>query len=119
MTDPITEAAAVEAFRLTWENFPDAMVLVRRDRTILARNAATVAQGAFGGLPVGEKCFKANALEGKDTCRACRANQALRDRKPIACEGEVGGHRIRGYWIPLAGSSELYIHGYTTLTPLA
>jgi hypothetical protein len=119
MTDPKTEAAAVEAFRLTWENFPEPMILVRRDRTVLARNAATMAHCTLNSVSVGEKCFKANALEGKDTCRACRANDALRQQKAIACEGDMGGQRIRGYWIPLAGSSELFIHGYTSLAPLA
>lgn len=111
-----TEATAIEAFQLTWENFPDAMMLVRRDRTILARNAAMVAQP--GSLPEGDKCFRANAREGKTTCQACRANEALWEQKAVVCEGDLGGQRIRGYWIPLAGSSELYIHGYTSLAPL-
>lgn len=116
MTDPKNDPRLVEAFLLMWGNFPDPMMLVHRDRTILAVNDACARQGTTAGT----KCFSYNpdprAVEN-DACKACQANKALKAGTAIACDGNFGEHLIRGYWIPLKGSSEVYIHGYTPLKP--
>jgi hypothetical protein len=118
MTDSKNDPRLVEAFHLMWGNFPDPMMLVHRDRTILAVNDACAALGTAPGT----KCFSYNPVPGdveKGACKACQANRALKAESAITCEAEFAGKRIRGYWIPLKGSSEVYIHGYTPAgTPL-
>lgn len=117
MTNPKTDVRLVEAFQLMWGNFPDPMMLVHRDRTILAVNDACAAQG----MGVGKKCFSynpdPNGVEN-NACRQCLANNALKAGAGIARDGDFGGQTIRGYWIPLKGSSEVFIHGYTPLKPV-
>jgi hypothetical protein len=116
MSDAKNDPRLVEAFQLMWGNHPDPMMLVHRDRTILAVNDACAAQGTVAG----RKCFSynpdPNGVEN-DACRLCQANKALKAGSAMACDGAFGGQLIRGYWIPLKGSSEVYIHGYTPLKP--
>ncbi len=116
MTDPKNDPRLVEAFQLMWGNFPDPMMLVHRDRTILAVNDASAAQG----MDVGKKCFSynpdPNGVEN-NACRQCQANKALKAGTSIACDGNYGEQLIRGYWVPLKGSSEVFIHGYSSLPP--
>lgn len=117
MNDPKSDPRLVEAFQLMWGNFPDPMMLVHRDRTILAVNAACAAQGTGAGT----KCFSYNLVPGdveNGACRLCQANKALNAGSTMGCEGSFGGKRIRGYWIPVMGSSEVYIHGYSPLDPV-
>ena len=112
MNELKTDPRLAEAFHQMWGRFPEPMVLVHRDRTILAQNDAAVAQpwSAVGG-----KCHDANPTAQGHACQGCQANVALKQGTTIACEGELGGKRIRGYWIPVKGASDVYIHGYTTL----
>jgi hypothetical protein len=117
MTDAKNDPRLVEAFQLMWGNFPDPMMLVHKDRTILAVNGACSAQGTSAGT----KCFSYNPVPGdvaNGACKQCRANEALKSGSPMGCEGNFGGKRIRGYWVPVAGSSEVYIHGYSPLDPV-
>ena len=113
MNDPKTDHRLADAFDQMWGRFPDPMVLVYRDRTILAQNDAARAQpwGVDGG-----KCHEANTSAQGHACQGCQANAALKQGASVACEGELGGKRIRGYWIPVKGASDVYIHGYTTLS---
>lgn len=116
MTDAKNDPRLVEAFQLMWGNFPDPMMLVHKDRTILAVNDACAKQGSAAGT----KCFSYNpdpASVENNACKMCQANKALKAGTTIACDGNFGGQLIRGYWIPLKGSSEAYVHGYTSLKP--
>lgn len=112
MTDPKTDPRIFDAFQLMWGTFPEPMILVHRDRTIIAQNDAAVAQG-WGGI--GQKCFSLNPGANGHTCQGCQANAALKQGASLTCEGDFNGKRIRGYWIPLKDSTEVYIHGYTTV----
>ncbi len=114
MSDAKNDPRLVEAFQLMWGNFPDPMMLVHKDRTILAVNDACAAQGTATGT----KCFSYNPAPGEvqnGACRLCQANKALKAGATMGCEGEFGSKRIRGYWIPLKGSNEVYVHGYSSL----
>jgi hypothetical protein len=113
MTNPKNDPRLVEAFQLMWGNFPDPMMLVHRDRTILAANSA------WPAAVTGTKCFSNNPDPNNvdnNACKACQANKALKLGAAVVCDGDVGGgKRVRGYWIPLKGSSEVFLHGYASL----
>jgi hypothetical protein len=112
MYDPKTDSALTDAFDQMWGRFPDPMLLVRRDRTILAQNDAAQAQpwGRVGG-----KCYDANPAALGQVCQGCQAHAALDRGTAIACEGVQGGRRIRDYWIPVKGERDVYVHGSATL----
>lgn len=111
MKGPKTARDLAEAFDLLWGRFPDPMLLVRRDRTILAQNDAARAQpwGVVGG-----KCYAVHGSRAH-VCQGCQADAALDQGSAIACEGIEGGKRIRNYWIPVKGVPDVYVHGYATL----
>ena len=113
MHEPKTDTGLVAAFDQMWGRFPDPMLLVRRDRTILAQNDAAQAQpwGVVGG-----RCYDVNpAAPQGHVCPGCQAIAALNQGTAIACEGVQDGKRIRDYWIPVKGARDVYIHGYATL----
>jgi hypothetical protein len=103
----------LEAFQLMWGNFPDPVILVHRDRTILAVNDASAAQGTAPGV----KCFSYNPVpsdvEG-GVCKGCQADRALQTGTAISCSCRSAAARGHGYWIPLKGSREVYVHGFTS-----
>lgn len=104
------------AFQTMWGPFPEPVMLVRKDRTILAVN--DLAREV--GIPVGAKCFSLNPEAGGDHCRRCRANEALRDGHAVSCEEDQNGQRVIGYWMPLAEHPEIYVHfGIGTAASLA
>jgi hypothetical protein len=113
MSDPRTIAPGLaDAFDQLWGRFPDPMLLVHRDRTILAQNDAARAQP---WSRVGGKCYDVHPENQGRACRGCQAHAALDRGTAIACDGLEGGKRIRNYWIPVKGTRDVYVHGYATL----
>ncbi|OGT98724.1 MAG: hypothetical protein A2X80_10130 [Geobacteraceae bacterium GWB2_52_12] len=101
-------------FHLFWDNFPTAVTLVYKDRTIIEANKAAQELG----YPVGMKCVD---LGEKKHHAGCKAHVALRDKVGVR---EVGyydflGKVIDGYWIPLAGAEEFYVHFGIDITEYA
>lgn len=115
MYDPKTDRGLADAFDQMWGRFPDPMLLVRRDRTILAQNDAARAQP---WSVVGGKCYDVHPANQGHVCPGCQANAALNQGTAIACEGAQGRKRIRNYWIPVKGARDVYVHGYATLASL-
>jgi hypothetical protein len=101
-------------FHLFWDNFPAPVMLVYKDRTIVEANRA----GQELGCPIGMKCVEI----GEKTHHAkCRANVAMREKEGVR---EVGyyehlGQVIDGYWIPLAGQEDFYVHFGIDITEYA
>ena len=101
-------------FHLFWDNFPAAATLVYKDRTIVEINTAARELG----YPVGMKCID---LGEKKHHAGCRANVALRDKTGVR---EVAYYDfldkvIDGYWIPLAGQEDFYVHFGIDITEFA
>jgi hypothetical protein len=103
MVDP----RVLEAFQIMWGPFPEPVMLVHRDRTVLGLN--DLARRI--GIPTGIKCHSLNP-EGAPggQCRRCRANQALRTGETVCCEEESVGRPVRGYWMPLKEVPDVYVH---------
>jgi hypothetical protein len=89
-------------------------MLVYKDRTILEANTL----GKSIGCPVGTKCVD---IGEKGHHSKCRANVALRDQTGIR-EVAYYDHLekvIDGYWIPLAGIEDVYVHFGIDITEYA
>jgi len=101
-------------FHIFWDNFPTPVMLVHKDRTIVEANRI----GQELGCPVGTKCVD---LGEKKHHAGCRANIALRNGTGVHEVSYVEhlGQVVDGYWIPLAGSENLYVHFGIDITEYA
>lgn len=101
-------------FHLFWDNFPAPVMLVHKDRTIIEANKA----GLEIGCPVGMRCID---IGEKKHHAGCRANQALSERTGVreVCYVEHMGQVVDGYWIPLAGSDDVFVHFCVDITAYA
>lgn len=103
----MTDSDYVQAFDLMWEMFPEPTLLVRKDRTVVAANAAARRMGRTEG----ERCFGSSPHGGgKHHCRNCKADHALRDRRAYSEVSLDLGGPVTGYWLPLPDSDDLYVH---------
>lgn len=102
----MTESSYVQAFDLMWEMFDEPALLIHRNRTIVAANRAA---RRLGGRE-GEK-FRGLAPSGKlPGYQWARADEALRNRRPISDITLEFGAPVTCYWIPLPESPDLYVH---------
>lgn len=101
-------------FHLFWDNFPFPVMLVRKDRTILEANKP----GQEIGCPVGTKCVDIGEMKHH---AGCRANKALREGTGVREVSYVEhmGQVVDGYWIPLAGVEDVYVHFCIDITEFA
>jgi len=92
-------------FHLYWDNFPQPVMLVHKDRTIIEANKVSQALGC----PVGTRC---DDLGEKQHHADCRANLALSEQTGVreVAYYEHLGQVIDSYWVPLAGADNLYVH---------
>jgi len=99
------EQKVLEAFELMWGPFPERVMLVQKNRTIVAVNESARAAGA----EVGIKCFTLNPtnLTGEH-CKHCKANLALHERRAVVSHED--DNKVLAYWIPLNDVEEMYVH---------
>jgi len=101
------EPRILDAFQTMWGPFPEPVMLIQKDRTILAVNDL----GRQFGIPAGVKCHSLNKDHGPDgSCRRCKANLALRTGETVCTEELYGETKVIGYWMPLAEAPEIYVH---------
>jgi hypothetical protein len=103
----MVDKSILDAFHLMWNKFPEPVLLIQKDRTVLAVNL--MAQKA--GVQPGIKCFSLNpegAPDGK--CRQCRADEALGQSVAMHAEVTRNDKTLRTYWIPLDDASDIYVH---------
>jgi hypothetical protein len=94
----------LQAFRLTWLDFPHPAFLLRGDRTILAVNSVAAGRGG----EVGGKCYQ---LSGRRAvCEHCRADAALQEETTKSWFGQSKDKFYGAYWIPMRETANLYVH---------
>lgn len=96
----------LDAFHMMWDLHPAPVMLVRKDRTIVAVNAVAVELGIHPGI-------RCHTLAGNaKMCPQCKGNVALRmgqaTRALAFSEGQ--GLFLDGYWTPVAGETDLFVH---------
>lgn len=101
-------------FHLFTDNFPFPVMLIHKNRTILAVNQTAATQG----YPTGVHCIE---LGKKEHHKGCQANQALLERsaKRVVAYTDFRDAVLDSYWIPLAGSDDLFLHFSTDITEWA
>lgn len=103
----MVEQQILDAFQMMWGPFPEPVMLVHKNRTVLAVNE--LARSA--GVPIGIKCFSLNpAIGDDDHCKECKANSALKSGNAVRSQALVAGKQVIAYWIPLKETPDIYIH---------
>jgi len=111
---PEVKMEILDAFRMMWGLYPEPVMLIHRSRKILAVNDAAA---AFG-LPTGITC---HSLYPSDRpCPGCLADKALRHGKAArrGAYSSSQGKFLDGFWIPVAGDPDIYVHFGNDLTDL-
>ncbi len=101
-------------FHLFYDNFPFPVMLIHKDRTILEVNKT----GEDEGCPTGVRCIEMGA---KEHHKVCLANQALTEQtaKRVVAYFDFRDAVLDTYWIPLAGSDNLFLHFSPDITEWA
>ena len=101
-------------FHLFCDNFPFPVMLVHKDRTILAVNKTAADQG----FPTEIRCIE---LGKKEHHKGCLANQALAEQTAQRLVAYTDFHNavLDSYWIPLSGSDSLFLHFAADITEWA
>ncbi len=102
----MTDQKILDAFQTMWGPFPEPVMLVQKDRTILAINSLARTAGCATGV----KCFSLNPEAVTTTCKGCKANLALREHRTVCTDTVQNGKRIVGYWMPLDAAPDVYVH---------
>lgn len=98
----------IDSFQRMWGTFPEPVMLVHKNRTVLAVNDL----GKSLGIPLEIKCFSLNHAEKgiNGHCHGCKANEALRTGHAIARKETVNGVELIAYWVPVKGVADTYVH---------
>lgn len=92
-------------FHLFWDNYPAAVILAYKDRTIVDVNKTAQERG----YPVGVRCISMGEAKHHTGCKlhiALDEKTTVRDVAYIDFLGQV----VDTYWIPLAGAEDFYVH---------
>ena len=101
-------------FHLFWDNYPEAVILAHKDRTIMEVNKVAEERG----YPVGVRCISMGEAKHHAGCKlhlALSEKKAVRDVDYIEFLGQVADT----YWIPLAGAEDFYVHFANDITEYA
>jgi hypothetical protein len=107
------EDEAINAFHLMWDAFPFLVLLLRRDRTIMAANRMGIKMGAVPGM----KCYQWHKVE--QIHEHCLGNAALESGRAMRRVLPYRGMVLDSYWIPVGTGGDLMIHFSIDITPYA
>ena len=106
-------AEAVDAFHKMWDAFPHLVLLLERDRTIVASNRVAKQRGAVPGL----KCYEWAGAEAIHP--TCKGNVALNQQDAQRNVANYQGRVLDSYWLPVGGSPDLMLHFSVDITQYA
>lgn len=100
----MTNEEIIRAFHCMWDGFPEPIMLIEKNRNIVAVNKKC----AEFGMKIGTKCSSYGKPEQH---KGCRANEAADTKQPI-CITYPGpfGKDAYGYWSPLPEKPEWMLH---------
>lgn len=106
---------ALKAFSMMWDCFPAVVMLLKKNRTIVALNK--VARDV--GIQSGTKCYQLTGETGIH--EDCQANSALEEGVAKRSVGYFAAAKwvLDSYWVPVQGEKDLYVHFSTDITEYA
>ncbi len=111
---PEVRQEVLDAFRMMWGLYPEPVMLIHAGREIIAMNKRAESLG----ISLGIKCH--TLYPSDKPCPGCLANKALRrgaaERK--AAYSERQKRFMDGFWVPVDGEKDLYVHFGNDITEL-
>ena len=99
----MTDQEILQAFRVMWGNFPEAVMITQKSREIIAVNK----KGMELGLQPGIKC---SSIGKPEQHRGCLCNRALETGQPVFITYQGAFGKAFGYWIPIDERPDWVIH---------
>jgi hypothetical protein len=93
-----------DSFHLAWDNFPETVTLVYKDRTVIAINK--VGEQA-GRKKVGIKCSTMPPLESH---KMCKANDCIKNHTATYAKWKGDLEDVVTFWLPIDGYYDYFIH---------
>ncbi len=105
----------LRAFHMMWDAFPFVVMLLKKNRTIVALNRLARDLGIQPGM----KCYELTGV--KEPHKECLANAALEEgiTKRTVAYIDLFKQVMDTYWIPVQGEKDLYIHFNIDITEYA
>lgn len=100
----MVDSKVIEAFKLMWGSFPEPVMLIHKNREILAVNELCSNWGTTPGV----KCIELGS--SPEAHKGCMANEALATQTAKVAIGEFVGKEIRSYWVPVTGYPDIFLH---------
>jgi len=105
----------IKAFNMMWGAFPSPVMMLRKNRDIVALNKLAKDYG----IQTGGKCYQ---LTGEtEAHEGCMANQALSEG--VAMRSVSYANMVQqvqdSYWVPVQGEKDLYVHFGIDITEYA
>jgi hypothetical protein len=97
------EQNLINAFHLMWDNFPEPVILIHKDRTIVAINKAC----EITGVQTNTKCL---ALQPSERHKGCKANEALMNKEASYRKRKGDFGDVIAFWLPIDECQEYLIH---------
>lgn len=104
---------AIDAFHKMWDAFPHLVLLLQKNRTIVASNRVAKKMGLVPGL----KCYQWDGVDAIH--RNCKGNAALESKTAMRSVANYRGRVLDSYWLPVGGESDLMIHFSIDITKYA
>ncbi|MEE8399235.1 MAG: hypothetical protein V3S89_09535 [Desulfobacterales bacterium] len=103
------------AFTMMWDAFPSMVMLLKKDRTIVAANKMARDLGVKPGI----KCYELSASTGIH--QGCLGTPAVEEgvAKRLVSYIDAMKQVLDSYWVPVQGEKDLYIHFATDITEYA
>jgi len=114
-SDPDANLDLIKAFHMMWDAFPFVVILLKKDRSIIAVNKLARDLGIQPGM----KCYELTGLN--ESHKTCLANAALAEgiTKRSVAYFEPFKQVLDTYWIPVSGEKDIYIHFNIDITQYA
>ena len=93
----------IQAFHVMWNDFPEAVMIIKKDREIIAVNS----KAADFGLKPGMKC---SSVGSQEQHKGCLCNRAADSKQTVAITYQGPFGKAYGYWIPISERPEWIIH---------
>lgn len=93
----------IEAFHLMWDNFPESVMLLNKEREIIASNKAGQDLGRIPGM-------KCSSIQPLASHQGCKANEALRTHEYTYRKRKGNLGDVVSFWLPIDGYPDYLIH---------
>lgn len=97
------EQSIIESFHRMWDNFPEPVMLIKKNRQIYAVNPKAASLGMTNQI-------KCSSLGDPQRHKGCLCNRAVDEKRTVCTVYEGPAGKAYGYWMPVAGAEEYILH---------